>query len=468
MGPGRHLGRATVLQRTGAATSVHCAGWPRADSAASPPANRRWTGPASGADAALAFFGGRRPTTVQGAIALADALEQRGRSAEARALISDWWRTQSFDDATQTPHPGPLGRLADPGRSRRAPEHAAAAARTVRRRAPCSTWSRRSVAPIANAVMALRSAYSARTPSSPACRPSQALRSGRGAGARPHPARRQPPVRRLRPAGRPARRAARTPRARTPCGASAATISSTPWSAANWRAAYDAMAGHGFPVGRPQGRRRVLRRLGRPDQAERSGPRRRAISRPCASRPRPRSPRAAPSTGWAARPRRRATRPRAQSYYQAGAQHIQTFYGQLAAEKAGHHHPDPARPIPSRPPPTSPPSRATRWSAPCASWARRARRACSASSPISSTTPCRASTDLALLMDMARGYGDGFGAMMVGRAASQRGFLMPERSIRSASRRRSPAPRRWTSPWPSPVRNPASTRAPAPAPTRAA
>jgi soluble lytic murein transglycosylase len=30
-------------------------------------------------------------------------------------------------------------------------------------------------------------------------------------------------------------------------------------------------------------------------------------------------------------------------------------------------------------------------------------------------------------MDTVRGYGDGFGAMMVGRAASQRGFLLPER-----------------------------------------
>ena len=36
-------------------------------------------------------------------------------------------------------------------------------------------------------------------------------------------------------------------------------------------------------------------------------------------------------------------------------------------------------------------------------------------------------TDLALLMDLSRGYGEGFTAMMVGRAASQRGVLMPER-----------------------------------------
>ena len=35
--------------------------------------------------------------------------------------------------------------------------------------------------------------------------------------------------------------------------------------------------------------------------------------------------------------------------------------------------------------------------------------------------------DLALLMDLSRGYGEGFTAMMVGRAASQRGFVLPER-----------------------------------------
>ena len=34
---------------------------------------------------------------------------------------------------------------------------------------------------------------------------------------------------------------------------------------------------------------------------------------------------------------------------------------------------------------------------------------------------------LALLMDASRAYGEGFTAMMVGRAASQRGYLMPER-----------------------------------------
>ncbi len=112
---------------------------------------------------------------------------------------------------------------------------------------------------------------------------------------------------------------------------------------------------------------------------------------------------------------------------QGGAQHIQTFYGQLAAEKAGYHDPDPARRTRPRPPTTSRRSRRNE--------VVRATRILGETGETSlyrvfayhldDTLP--GIMDLALLMDMTRGYGDGFGAMMVGRAASQRGFLMPER-----------------------------------------
>ena len=75
--------------------------WPRAEAriaAGEQALERAGMGP----DATIAFFGSNRPTTVQGAIALADALDQRGRQSEARALIGEWWRTQSFDEANQT------------------------------------------------------------------------------------------------------------------------------------------------------------------------------------------------------------------------------------------------------------------------------------------------------------------------------------------------------------------------------
>ena len=49
-------------------------------------------------DAALALFAQTPPTTVEGAIALAGALEQSGHGDEARRLITEWWRTRSFYD----------------------------------------------------------------------------------------------------------------------------------------------------------------------------------------------------------------------------------------------------------------------------------------------------------------------------------------------------------------------------------
>jgi len=51
---------------------------------------------------ALALFAQRSPTTIEGAIALAEALEQGGRGEEARRLIGEWWRTRSFEEATQS------------------------------------------------------------------------------------------------------------------------------------------------------------------------------------------------------------------------------------------------------------------------------------------------------------------------------------------------------------------------------
>ena len=49
----------------------------------------------------IAWFGGTEPTTVQGAMALAGALRASGRPDEARALIRHWWRDVLFDAAPQ-------------------------------------------------------------------------------------------------------------------------------------------------------------------------------------------------------------------------------------------------------------------------------------------------------------------------------------------------------------------------------
>ncbi|MFA7261477.1 MAG: lytic transglycosylase domain-containing protein [Caulobacter sp.] len=49
----------------------------------------------------IAWFGGTEPETVQGAMALAGALRAAGRAEEARALIRRWWRDALFDAAPQ-------------------------------------------------------------------------------------------------------------------------------------------------------------------------------------------------------------------------------------------------------------------------------------------------------------------------------------------------------------------------------
>lgn len=49
----------------------------------------------------IAWFGGAEPTTAEGAMALAGALRATGRGEEARVLVRRWWREQLFDAAPQ-------------------------------------------------------------------------------------------------------------------------------------------------------------------------------------------------------------------------------------------------------------------------------------------------------------------------------------------------------------------------------
>lgn len=53
------------------------------------------------ADRIIGWFGGAEPETVQGAMALAGALRAGGRPEEARALVRRWWRDKLFDSAPQ-------------------------------------------------------------------------------------------------------------------------------------------------------------------------------------------------------------------------------------------------------------------------------------------------------------------------------------------------------------------------------
>ncbi|MGA0545869.1 transglycosylase SLT domain-containing protein [Brevundimonas sp. VNH65] len=395
--------------------------WPRADARVSATEIALDRAGVS-ANEVLGYFGSDQPATVQGAIALAWALEQTGRQGEAQRLVRDWWRTQSFAEADQSrflarwsgwlsqdDHDARLGvLLSGPhGPATRAMVNLASADRRA----------------TAQAAMTLRSAYSPDAVVADLT-PNQAL----------DPAVVQERVRILRAANR--NNEAYPLLRYLPAAPSHRDGQDTLWSERrnlfidalqdrNWQAAYDAMNGHGFP----SGDRLVdaeffagwvaLTKLGDPGRAAQHFERLRTVSSTPITQGR-----AAYWLGRAAEAR--GDQAGAQQWYRSGAQYIQTFYGQLAAEKAGYG----SITLPGDPSPTS---------ADVAQFENRelvrAMRILGETGEmglfrvfayhLDDSVPLP--TDLALLMDLSRGYGEGFTAMMVGRAASQRGVLMPER-----------------------------------------
>ncbi|MBU2125894.1 MAG: transglycosylase SLT domain-containing protein [Alphaproteobacteria bacterium] len=397
------------------------AGWPRADSrtaAAERALERGYAGP----DAAINLFARGGPTTVQGAVALAEALEQRGRSDEARRLITEWWRTRSFDaDAqsriltrwgsalTQADHEARLNML------------------LLGPHGPATRAMTQMVSPerqaVAEAAMTLRTAYS---PDAVVANlsPSQAM----------DPAVVLERVRILRSQNRQSEGFALL--AALPPAPSHTEGQNTLWSERrnyfldalerrNGQAAYDAMAGHGFPGGERMvdgeffAGWAALVKLNDPARAARHFEALRQMSSTPITQGR--------ALYWLGRAAEaQGNTPAAVQYYRDGARHIQTFYGQLAAEKAGMTPLTlPADPVPAR-------------SDVAAFEANEVVRALRILGETGETSLFRVFAyqldddlpgpeGLALLMDLSRNYNEGFTAMMVGRAASQRGFLMPER-----------------------------------------
>ncbi len=396
-------------------------GWPRADSrreAGEIALDRAGAGP----DAALAFFAESPPTTVQGAMALAEAMEQRGRQGEAQALIRDWWRTRSFEEASQTRILGRWGGWLTPD------DHSTRLnmlllgphGPATRAMVALVPYERQSVA---NAAMGLRSAYA----------PDSAVANLSPAQAT-DPAVALERVRILRAANRQSEGFALL--RYLPPAPSHNEGQNTLWSERrnyfldalerrNWQAAYDSMNGHGFPGGD----RAVdaeffagwvaLTKQNDPARAARHFETLRTTSSTPITQGR--------ALYWLGRAAEaQGDTAGAQTWYAQGAQHIQTFYGQLAAEKAG----QTTITLPGDPAPTQAEVAAFE-----ANEVVRATRILGETGEqsllrvfayhLDDTVPNPA--DLALLMDMMNGYGDGFGAMMVGRASSQRGVLMPER-----------------------------------------
>ena len=404
-----------------AAAQTSMSGWPRGDSRRAA-TERALELAYAGPDAALALFASSPPTTAEGAIALADALEQRGRRDEARALITEWWRTRSFDEPVQTRILNRWG-----GWLTQADHEARLNMLLLGPHGPATRAMTQLVSPgrraVAEAVMALRTAYSP-----------DAVVAGLTPAQAMDPAVALERVRILRSQGRQSEGFALL--AALPPAPTHDAGQDTLWSERrnyfldalerrNWRAAYDAMAGHGFT----SGDRMVdaeffagwvaLTKLDDPARAARHF----EILRQSSSTPITQG-RALYWLGRAAEAQ--GNTPSAVQYYRAGAQHIQSFYGQLAAEKAGIR----TLTLPGDPVPTDGDRAAFE--------ANELVRALRILGETGETSLFRVfayqmdddlptATDLALLMDLSRAYGEGFTAMMVGRAASQRGFLMPER-----------------------------------------
>ncbi|WP_374274111.1 transglycosylase SLT domain-containing protein [Brevundimonas sp.] len=397
------------------------AGWPRADSRISDAEialDRAGAPPTE----VIAFFDGAEPVTAQGMIALAGALEATGRSGEATELVRRWWRDQSFDAAEQSRILSRWGgQLSQADHDARltmllSGPHGPATQAMVNLASPTK-------AAAATAAMSLRGAYAPDTivaglSPSVAADPNVALER----------------VKLLRSQGRQSE--AWSLLSMLPPAPSHSDGQSSLWSERrnyfldalqlnNWRGAYDSMAGHGFPGGERMVDAEffagwvALTKLNDPATAARHFEAlRRASSTPITQG------RALYWLGRAAEAR--GDTAAAQAFYTEGAQHIQSFYGQLAAEKAG----QTSITLPGDPAPSDQDVAAFE-----ANEVVRAMRILGETGETSLfrvfayqldddvPTPAQ----LALLMDMANGYGEGFTAMMIGRAASQRGVLMPER-----------------------------------------
>ena len=397
------------------------AGWPRGESrreAAERALDLAYAGP----DAAMALFARSAPTTAEGAIALADALEQRGRRDEARALITDWWRNRSFEEALQTRILTRWG-----GWLTQADHEARLNMLLLGPHGPATRAMSQMVSPerraVAEAAMALRTAYSP-----------DAVVAGLSPSQAMDPAVALERARILRSQNRQSEGFALL--AALPPAPSHTEGQNTLWSERrnyfldalerrNWQAAYDSMAGHGFP----SGERKVdaeffagwvaLTKLNDPARAANHF----EILRQSSSTPITQG-RAMYWLGRAAEAQ--GNTPAAIEFYRDGAQHIQSFYGQLAAEKAG---------ITTLTLPGDPAPSAGERAAFEANEVVRALRILGETGEASLfrvfayqlDDDLPGASELALLMDLSRAYGEGFTAMMVGRAASQRGFLMPER-----------------------------------------
>ena len=405
--------------------NAELAQWPRGDSrraAAERALANAGLSAGQGPQQVIAFFNGAQPTTADGAISLAEAFEQVGQTQAAQDLIRNWWRSQSFEEAQQSRIYARWGSWLT------VDDHVTRLNMLLLGPHGPATRSMLALVPadrqqVANVVINLRTAY-APDAIVASLSPDQAY----------DPAVALERVRLLRSSSRQAE-AFRLLRYLPPAP-SHREGQNTLWNERrnyfldalqqrNPQAAYDAMAGHGFP----SGDRMVdaeffagwvaLTKLYDPARAAQHFETLRQSSSTPITQGR--------ALYWLGRAAEASgDRAGAQSWYQAGAAHWQTFYGQLAMEKAGQTTLNlPADPAPG-------PEEVQRFEA------NEVVRATRILAELGEKNLIRvfayhlddslpSISDMAQLFDLVNNTGDQFGAMMVGRASSQRGMVMPER-----------------------------------------
>lgn len=371
----------------------------------------------------IAWFGGAEPTTVQGAMALAGALRASGRTDEARALIRHWWRDMTFDLAPQTAMRARFGAyLTAEDHLRRADVllygQQGPAARDMVASLP------EDYRPIADARIALRSNSA----------------TGNDLIANMTPAQRQDPgliyeqaayfqrrgqtgmalqlARGLKPAASPegAARAWTTDRRKMVVAALAI---------ADYQGAYGAAANTGLTIGADAAEAEfyagwiALSKLRNPGAAADHFARLAAAGTSPITQGR--------ALYWQGRAAEAlGDKAAAKAFYLKGAQHITVFYGQLAAERAGLT----TMTLPKDPPVTQ----ADRARFESRELVRALRLLYETGNKdtfkvfalhIDDTLPTAA--ECALLVDLARSYGDPDTAMRAVRTAAQRGMILPER-----------------------------------------
>jgi soluble lytic murein transglycosylase len=398
------------------------AGWPRAG-VRQAYAERAMESVNMAPDRVIAWFDGAPPQTAEGAMALAGALQASGRAADAQALIKSWWRERLFEADVQA------RMLARYGAWLTQEDHARRLDTLLLGPQGPATLAMLSLLPddyrkLAEASIALRNEASDANakfnavPASVASSPALAFDRARYLRKRGLDTLTFNLVRNFPTAPIDDDSADRVWTERK-------FVFNAAIRARDYATATAAMSNHGFPTGERKSEAEffagwvALRKLNDPATADK---RFANIATPSST----------PITqGRAAYWRGRAAEARgdtvaAQGFYQAGAQWTTTFYGQLSAEKVGMK----TLTIGRDPVPTE----ADRQRFEGREMVRAARMLAESGQPNTFKLFVQAIDDVlpsveevALLVDLARYYGDQDLSMKVARAGAQRGFILPER-----------------------------------------